>query len=115
MKVIRTTLVLTALTLLLITLGGYFGGRQGMTIALGFAVVFNGFAYFFSDKIALWSSGAQPVSREQAPRRESESPRPQAVRRAAGRSKRFRHRQESAPRFCRRHRRPFAIDERRGA
>jgi heat shock protein HtpX len=68
MKVIRTTLVLTALTLLLVTLGGYFGGRQGMTIALGFAVVFNGFAYFFSDKIALWSSGAQPVSREQAPR-----------------------------------------------
>jgi heat shock protein HtpX len=35
---------------------------------LGFAVVTNAFAYFFSDKIALWSSGAQPVSREQLPR-----------------------------------------------
>lgn len=68
MKIIRTTLILTALTLLLITLGGYFGGRQGMTIALVFAVIGNGIAYFFSDKIALWSSGAQPVTREQAPR-----------------------------------------------
>jgi heat shock protein HtpX len=31
-------------------------------------VLMNGFAYFFSDKIALVSSGAQPVSREQLPR-----------------------------------------------
>ena len=28
----------------------------------------NGGAYFFSDKIALMSSGAQPISREQSPR-----------------------------------------------
>ncbi len=28
----------------------------------------NGTAYFFSDKIALASSGAQPISREQSPR-----------------------------------------------
>src|SRR5207253_4186368 len=33
-----------------------------------FAIVSNAFAYFFSDKIALWSSGAQPVTREQLPR-----------------------------------------------
>jgi heat shock protein HtpX len=31
-------------------------------------VVGNAFAYFFSDKIALWSSGAKPVTREQLPR-----------------------------------------------
>jgi heat shock protein HtpX len=31
-------------------------------------VLMNGVAYFFSDKIALASSGAQPVTREQAPR-----------------------------------------------
>jgi heat shock protein HtpX len=59
---------LTALTLVLITAGAYFGGRNGMTTALLFAVVGNAFAYFFSDKIALWSSGAQPVTREQVPR-----------------------------------------------
>jgi heat shock protein HtpX len=68
MRVLRTTLLLTALTLVLVTLGGYWGGRSGMTIALGFALVGNAFAYFFSDKIALWSSGAQPVSREELPR-----------------------------------------------
>jgi heat shock protein HtpX len=39
-----------------------------MTMALIFAVIGNAFAYFFSDKIALWSSGAQPVTREQLPR-----------------------------------------------
>jgi heat shock protein HtpX len=68
MRVLRTTFLLTALTLLLLLFGSYFGGRNGMTIALLFAVVGNAFAYFFSDKIALWSSGAQPVTREQLPR-----------------------------------------------
>jgi heat shock protein HtpX len=68
MRVFRTTVVLCALTLLLMLAGQYFGGRNGMTIGLGFAVVTNAFAYFFSDKIALWSSGAKPVSREQLPR-----------------------------------------------
>jgi heat shock protein HtpX len=68
MKVLRTTFLLGALTLLLMAIGSYFGGRNGMTIALIFAVVGNAFAYFFSDKIALWSSHAQPVSREELPR-----------------------------------------------
>src|ERR1700738_497335 len=68
MRVLRTTFLLTALTLVLITLGAYFGGRNGMTMALIIALIGNAFAYFFSDKIALWSSGAQPVSREQLPR-----------------------------------------------
>jgi heat shock protein HtpX len=67
-RIFRTAFLLTALTLVLIVIGGYFGGRNGMTIALGFAVVMNAFAYFFSDKIALMSSGAQPVTREQLPR-----------------------------------------------
>src|ERR1700736_5064843 len=68
MRVLRTTFLLTALTLVLITLGSYVGGRNGMTTALVFAVIGNAFAYFFSDKIALWSSGAKPVTREQLPR-----------------------------------------------
>ena len=68
MRVFRTTLLLVALTLLLLLIGQAFGGRNGMTLALGLAVVMNAFAYFFSDKIALWSSGAQPVTREQLPR-----------------------------------------------
>src|ERR1700736_3446819 len=68
MRALRTTFLLTALTLVLITLGSYVGGRNGMTTALIIALIGNAFAYFFSDKIALWSSGAQPVSREQLPR-----------------------------------------------
>jgi heat shock protein HtpX len=68
MRILRTTFLLTALTLVLISIGAYFGGRNGMTIALLFAAVGNAIAYFFSDKIALWSSGAQPVTREQLPR-----------------------------------------------
>ena len=68
MRIFRTTLLLAALTLFLMLAGNYFGGRNGMTIGLGFAILTNAFAYFFSDKIALWSSGAQPVSREEVPR-----------------------------------------------
>ena len=68
MKVLRTTFLLTALTLVLILLGDAFGGANGMKIALGFAVIGNAIAYFFSDKIALASSGAKPVSREELPR-----------------------------------------------
>ena len=61
MKVLRTAFLLTALTLVLLVLGNAFGGPNGMKMALGFAVVMNAFAYFFSDKIALWSSGMRPV------------------------------------------------------
>lgn len=68
MRVFRTTFVLVALTLLLMFVGQKLGGRNGMTMGLGFAVVMNAFAYFFSDKIALMSSGARPVTREQLPR-----------------------------------------------
>ena len=68
MKTLKTTFLLTALTLLLLFVGQMLGGAHGMTIALVAAVIMNGGAYFFSDKIALASSGAVPISREQKPR-----------------------------------------------
>ena len=68
MKTLKTTFLLTALTLLLLFIGASFGGERGITIALVVAVLMNGTAYFFSDKIALASSGAKPISREEAPR-----------------------------------------------
>ena len=68
MKTLKTTFLLTALTLLLLALGQAFGGERGMTLALAMAVFMNGTAYFFSDKIALASSGAKPISRDEAPR-----------------------------------------------
>src|SRR5574340_586320 len=68
MRTLKTAFLLTALTILLLFIGQAFGGRQGLTIALGFAILMNGIAYFFSDKIALKSAGAVPISREESPR-----------------------------------------------
>jgi heat shock protein HtpX len=68
MRALKTALLLTTLTLLLVLGGQALAGRQGMTFGLILAVLMNGMAYFFSDKIALASSGARPVTREQAPR-----------------------------------------------
>ena len=68
MKVLRTGFLLILLSVLLVIVGGALGGRSGMQIALVVAVLINGVSYFFSDKIALKSSGAQPVTREQLPR-----------------------------------------------
>src|ERR1700681_1075848 len=68
MRIIRTAFLLGVLTLFLMMVGQYFGGRNGMTMGLGIAICTNAFAYFFSDKIALLSSGARPVSREELPR-----------------------------------------------
>lgn len=68
MNTFKTALLLTGLTLLLIFGGAAIAGERGMQFALIIAVVMNGAAYFFSDKIALTMSGAKPVTREQAPR-----------------------------------------------
>ena len=68
MKVFRTGALLILLSVLLVVAGGAIGGQGGLKIALGIAVVMNGISYFLSDKIALMSSGAQPVTREQVPR-----------------------------------------------
>ncbi len=68
MNTLKTGLLLTALTLILVFGGRAIAGPNGMTLGLVLAVVMNGVAYFFSDKIALATSGAQPVTREQVPR-----------------------------------------------
>jgi heat shock protein HtpX len=68
MRMLKTGLLLTALTLLLVLGGRAIAGPNGTTLGLMLAVVMNGVAYFFSDKIALAASGAQPVTREQVPR-----------------------------------------------
>lgn len=64
----KTAFLLTALTLLLMAIGRAFGGSNGMIWALVIAAVTNFVAYFFSDKIALATYRAQPVTREQLPR-----------------------------------------------
>ena len=68
MKILRTGAILIVMSVVLVVAGGALGGRGGMEIALVIAIVMNFVSYFFSDKIALRSSGAQPVTREQLPR-----------------------------------------------
>ena len=68
MRIFRTGLLLIVMSVLLVVAGGALAGQSGMKVALVIAVVMNGISYFFSDKIALKSSGAQPVTREQLPR-----------------------------------------------
>jgi heat shock protein HtpX len=65
---LKTTVLLAGLTGLLLAIGQWWGGQRGLTFALVLAAVMNLGSYFFSDKIALASSGAQPISREEGPR-----------------------------------------------
>ncbi len=64
----KTAFLLTAMTLLLLAIGRALGGENGMLLALIIAAVTNFIAYFYSDKIALATYRAQPVTREQLPR-----------------------------------------------
>jgi heat shock protein HtpX len=68
MNTLKSTFLLALLTIFLVFLGSYFGGRNGMILAFILSVAFNFGAYFFSDKLALSMYRAQPVTREQLPR-----------------------------------------------
>jgi heat shock protein HtpX len=65
---IKTVLLLGLLSGIILFIGGYFAGEQGLTFALIISIIMNFGSYFFSDKIALSMYHAQPVSREQAPK-----------------------------------------------
>ena len=61
---VKTTVLLAALSGLLLLIGDLMGGRSGLIMALGFAVVMNVGSYWFSDKIVLAMYRAQPVGPE---------------------------------------------------
>ena len=65
MNTVKTVLLLGLLSGFLLYLGEVFGGRNGLMLALAIAIVMNFVSYFFSDKIALMTYGAQPVTPEQ--------------------------------------------------
>jgi len=46
---LKTAFLLTALTLFLMFIGAYFGGRNGMILAFFIAAGMNFFSYFYSD------------------------------------------------------------------
>ena len=64
---LRTTLLLGALTGVIMAMGNYMGGSSGMTIAFIIAVVMNFGAYWFSDKMVLRAYSAREVTEAEAP------------------------------------------------
>jgi heat shock protein HtpX len=62
----KTTLLLAGLSGLLLAIGATLGGNW-LTIMLVIAIVINGLAYFFSDKIAIRAAGAVPVTEAEFP------------------------------------------------
>lgn len=64
---LKTTLLLTVLTLIFLAIGRLLGGSSGMVMALAMALVMNLAAYWFSDKIVLAMYRARPVTEAEAP------------------------------------------------
>jgi len=64
---LRTTVLLAALTVLIIFFGKALGGTQGMVIAFALAMVMNLGSYWFSDRIVLAMYRAQELPQSEAP------------------------------------------------
>ncbi len=64
---VKTTLLLSVLTLFFVYVGRLLGGQTGMLLALGFAVVMNLGSWWFSDRIVLAMYRARPITAEDAP------------------------------------------------
>jgi heat shock protein HtpX len=64
---LRTAVLLGALSALILFFGRAIGGSGGLVIALVIALGINGYSYFYSDRLALRSMRAYPVSQVQAP------------------------------------------------
>jgi heat shock protein HtpX len=65
---VKTAFWMVVLTVLLVLIGRFVVGDAGMLVTFALAVVLNGVAYWFSDRIALAIARAQEVSQSEAPR-----------------------------------------------
>lgn len=66
-NIMKTAILMAAITALFVVIGSMLGGRQGMVIALLFALGMNFFSYWFSDKMVLRMYNAQEVDTASAP------------------------------------------------
>ncbi len=64
---LKTAVLLGLLTSLILLVGYWFGGSTGLVIAVLVSLGMNAATYFWSDKIALRTMGARPVTEAQAP------------------------------------------------
>ena len=67
MQMMKVFALMTGLTLLLVTVGGYVGGSSGAVMMFGLAAVMNFGSYWFSDRVVLRMYRARVVDRAQAP------------------------------------------------
>ncbi len=66
-NLLKTAVLMAAITALFMAIGAFIGGRSGMMIALAVAVGMNFFSYWFSDKLVLKMYNAQEVDETSAP------------------------------------------------
>ncbi|HEX2542182.1 MAG TPA: zinc metalloprotease HtpX [Caldimonas sp.] len=66
-NLLKTAVLMAAITALFMALGSFVGGQQGMMIALVVALGLNFFSYWFSDKLVLKMYNAREVDATSAP------------------------------------------------
>jgi len=66
-NLMKTAVLMAAITALFMAIGSVMGGRSGMMIALAIAVAMNFFSYWFSDKMVLKMYNAREVDEASAP------------------------------------------------
>jgi len=64
---LKTTLLLASMSAVVLFIGSAIGGGRFLYLALGFAILMNGVAYFLSDKIAIRAARAVPVTEAEFP------------------------------------------------
>ncbi|WP_290903558.1 zinc metalloprotease HtpX [Aquabacterium sp.] len=67
-NLMKTAVLMAAITALFMAIGGMVGGRTGMMLALVVAVGMNFFSYWFSDQMVLKMYNAREVDEASAPR-----------------------------------------------
>ena len=66
-NLVKTAILMAAITALFIVIGGILGGREGVVMALLFALAMNFFSYWYSDQLVLRMTNAQEVDEHSAP------------------------------------------------
>lgn len=67
MNNIKTVMLMVLMAVIMMLIGELVGGRTGLTVMLFFSIAMNIYSYWCSDSLVLRWSGAQEVTREQAP------------------------------------------------